>query len=234
MALRLGIDLDGVLADMHGELTRQATALFGPAQAPPSTDASQADSAEASPRPPILDIDPAAQALRLTPKQQRALWEHVGSIDNFWETLAEIEPGTVSRLSTVAHERRWEVIFLTKRPPSAGAPAQLQTQRWLAKAGFSHPSTFVVQGSRGRIAAALDLQFVVDDRPENCLDIAIDSSARAVLVWRDPKQVPPAVAERKGVDLVRNMEECLQLLIGADGGSPRGILSKVRQFLTGG
>lgn len=170
----------------------------------------------------------------MTPKQQRALWEQVGSIENFWETLAEIKPGTVARLWTLSREREWEVIFLTKRPPSAGVTAQLQTQRWLAAAGFEHPSTFVVQGSRGRIAAALDLHYVVDDRPENCLDVASDSSARAVLVRRDTRAPAPAVAERNGIDLVRSMDECLRLLVGADGGATRGLVSRVRQFLSGG
>ena len=39
-----------------------------------------------------------------------------------------------------------EIIFLTKRPESAGATAQVQTQRWLQSKGFALPSVFVVQG----------------------------------------------------------------------------------------
>jgi hypothetical protein len=237
VALRLGIDLDGVLADMHGELIRQAGSLFGPLVPPVAAESPSpalGRAAEPAARSPILDVDPAAQNLKLTPRQQRALWEHVGSIENFWETLAEIEPGFVARLWAVADERGWEIIFLTKRPPSAGAPTQLQTQRWLAAAGFQHPSTFVVQGSRGRIAAALDLQYVVDDRPENCLDVVVDSSARAILVWRDEPAPTQAVAEWKGIEIVRSMEECLTRLVAVDGRTGRGLISKVKQFLTGG
>ncbi len=37
----------------------------------------------------------------------------------------------------------------------SGATPQVQTQRWLESKGFRLPSVFVVQGSRGRIAAAL-------------------------------------------------------------------------------
>lgn len=237
MALRLGIDLDGVLADMHRELVRQAESLFGSVTIPAAgsdTSGHSSASADAAAASPILDVDPAAKSLKLTPKQQRALWEHVGSIENFWESLSEIEPGFVSRLWGVAHERGWEIIFLTKRPPSAGAPSQLQTQRWLAAAGFQHPCTYVVQGSRGRIASALDLRYVVDDRPENCLDVVMDSGARAVLVWRDAQPPTNAVAEWKGIDIVRSMDECLSLLVDADDGANRGFLSKVKRFLTGG
>ena len=67
----------------------------------------------------------------------------------------EIEPGAVGHLATLARERRWEVIFPTKRPESGGDTVQLQTQRWLEAKGFMLPSVFVVQGSRGLVADAL-------------------------------------------------------------------------------
>ncbi len=108
--------------------------------------------------------------------------------ENFWETLDEIEPGALSRLYRLVCDRRWELIFLTSRPETAGDTAQAQSHRWLAAHGFPAPSVFVVHGSRGRIAAALNLDVLVDDRPENCLDVAIDSSARAILVWRGDEE----------------------------------------------
>ncbi len=49
--------------------------------------------------------------------------------------------------------------------------------------GFHHPSCFVVQRSRGKIADALQLDAVVDDGPENCLDVAVESTAKVILVW---------------------------------------------------
>ncbi len=132
----------------------------------------------------------------------RHFWRHVDAAENFWESLQEIEPGAVAKLAAMATARRWEIIFLTKRPPSAGATAQVQTQRWLQKHGFLLPSVYVVQGSRGLIAAALHLDVVVDDRPENCVDVASDSTARPVLVWRAaPQDVPSGIA-KLGVTVV--------------------------------
>ncbi len=86
------------------------------------------------------DNAPTLLHLNMTSRQQRRLWRHVESIENFWEHLEEIEPGAVQRLATVAQERRWEVIFLTKRPETVGAIAQGQSQRWLAARGFTLPS----------------------------------------------------------------------------------------------
>jgi hypothetical protein len=126
------------------------------------------------------------------------------------------------------------VIFLTKRPETVGATAQVQTQRWLESRGFTLPSVYVVQGSRGRIAAALGLDIVVDDRPENCLDVVVDSKARAILVWReDPEQLPVA-AKRLGIGVVTTVAECLDILTQVDSAEAReqpGVMSRVMRLL---
>jgi hypothetical protein len=169
----------------------------------------------------------------MTLRQQRRLWRHVEAIENFWEGLSELEPGMVRRLSALASERRWEIIFLTKRPETAGATAQVQTQRWLESKGFTLPSVFVVQKSRGRIAAALGLDIVVDDRPENCLDVVVDSKARAILVWRGEKSQPPAAAQRLGIGVVKSVADCLEILAQIDTAAQDepGVMSRVMRLL---
>ncbi len=233
MPLRIAFDLDGVLADMDAALVRQAEILFGDALSHPSEEddapASSADEAEVE---PAQDDAPSLARLDITPRQQRKLWERVESIENFWETLDEIEPGAVARLAALAAERRWEVIFLTKRPPSAGATAQRQTQRWLESKGFPLPSVFVVLGSRGRIAASLALDYVIDDRIENCLDVAVDSEARAILIWRDRAR-QPASARRLGIGVTPSVAVCLDVLAQIDRADRQdaGVMAKLMRLL---
>src|SRR4051812_12288163 len=124
MGLRVGIDLDGVLAAMDLQLEREVESLFG--------------------RPSPVSA--------LTPRQQRQVWRQVGMRHDFWEQLRELEIGAVQRLAGIAAHRRWQVIFLTKRTETLGATAQVQSQHWLESHGFVLPSVFVVHGSRGRIA----------------------------------------------------------------------------------
>jgi hypothetical protein len=245
--------MDGVLADMESELLRHAEALFGEALRSPSpkagasapkapgasaghaADPAPPEAAGDPPNPTSLEngASPESVPLPITPRQQRRLWRHVGGITNFWGTLAEIEPGVVARLGALAVERRWEIIFLTKRPETAGETAQMQTQRWLEAHGFPLPSVYVVQGSRGRIAAALGLDFVVDDRPENCLDVVVDSKARAILIWRDRSSKAPTATRRLGIGVVASVSDCLNILAEAD--TPRrdrlGVLDRVRRLL---
>ena len=245
MSLRIAFDLDGVLADMESELVRQAEIVFGESMALVLQDRAHGGAAPAVPlnRPAAEETDSPTESaadqpsplvrLQMTGRQEGRLWRHVESIEGFWESLPEIEPGAVARLATLARDARWEVIFLTKRPQSAGATAQIQTQRWLEAKGFRLPSVFVVQGSRGRVAAALALNVVVDERPENCLDVVLDSKARAILVWRDDEKRLPITVKRPGIGVVKSVEECLNILAGTDPSAREraGVVGRVKRFL---
>ena len=88
----------------------------------------------------------------LTSRQVDAVWRELTGVADFWESLKEIEPGMIRRLAELADERRWEMLFVTSRPRSAGRTVQRQSQRWLQQCGFPMPSVYVVQGSRGQIA----------------------------------------------------------------------------------
>jgi hypothetical protein len=223
MALRIAVDLDGTLADMDAALQQEAERLFGPL-------AESADVAEPGPagQAPVT----AAPGIRLSDRQQRRLWTRVREIENFWFSLPEIEPGAVARLAAAAAAHEWDVLFITTRPSSAGETTQLQSQRWLQAHGFELPSVYVVSGSRGRIATALTLDAVIDDRPENCLDVATDSNATPILVWRDsPDAVPPG-ARRLGIQVVHSIAEALQHLESAAEGNERpGIMGRLRAML---
>jgi hypothetical protein len=229
--MRLGFDLDGTLADMQAALAREARTLF-PVVDPESLPSSVAPD-QPDPTDPATAPDDAAPAQTLSARQQRELWAAVASRVNFWETLDEIEPGVLARLFRLMRERRWEIIFLTSRPETEGESAQLQSHRWLAAHGFPSPSVFVVHGSRGKIAAALNLDVLVDDRPENCLDVAIDSSARAILVWRGDEDKVPASARQLGIGAVRSIRECLDILERLDeaGTDDPGMLDRLKRLL---
>lgn len=227
MPLRIGFDLDGTVADMYSSLHLEAIKLFGEEvlakssnkKAPPSTDGADAGTTlppgttdTPSPSADDATTNLAMDELHLTARQQMKLWDHVKKIENFWTTLPEMEPGIIARIAKAASDRRWEVIFLTTRPSTAGELTQLQSQRWLDAHGFRYPSVMVVQRSRGKIADALHLDAFVDDRPENCLDIAVESKAKVILMWHGDLKDVPAGAKRLGIRPVNTISEALSLL----------------------
>jgi hypothetical protein len=236
--MRLGFDLDGTVADLHSALTLEARRLF-----PDIDPAAIPNSAAPGTGPAAPETSPDAgseqseeQALSfgsLSSRQQREIWNAVCDRENFWETLDEIEPGALARLYSLVQEHRWELIFLTSRPETRGDTAQAQSHRWLSNHGFIQPSIFVVHGSRGKIAASLALDVIVDDRPENCLDVAIDSSARAILVWRGDANNVPGSARQLGIGSVGSMSECLDILESLDrpDASQLGMVERLKRLL---
>jgi hypothetical protein len=237
--MRLGFDLDGTVADLQGALAQEARRLFPdidpavlPSSAAPATPSlGPAESADDNPQ-----NQPAEQQLSfgsLPAHQQREIWNAVCARENFWETLDEIEPGALARLYQLVQEHRWEIIFLTSRPETRGDTAQAQSHRWLSTHGYLHPSVFVVHGSRGKIASALALDVIVDDRPENCLDVAIDSSARAILVWRGDEGKVPGSARQLGIGSVQSIAQCLDILetIDRPDTSQLGMVERLKRLL---
>ena len=214
MSLRIACDLDGTVADMDAALQREAERLFGPdvdLRGIPGDRAESAEDVEGQLAPGASGLA-VGGARVLSPRDVRRLWDHVASIENFWMSLGEVEPGAIARLAAAARTHRWEVIFLTQRPPSAGETTQVQSQRWLQSHGFELPSVMVMRGSRGKVAEALALDVVIDDRPENCLDVASDSKARPVLIWRaGAGAVPPQIAGLP-LEAVPSMAQALEYL----------------------
>ena len=205
--LRIAVDMDGVLADMHAALAREADQLFVPAEQDAVGSLEEELERERPPSSTSRIIGP-----YLTSGQTEALWRRIAGIENFWEGLQELEPGAVARLASLAAQHQWELLFLTQRPPTAGASVQRQTQRWLQRHGFELPSVCTTHRSRGSIAAALDFDIVVDDRFEGCAAVAAESDARAVLVWREAEVAVPAKARRLGITVVHSVGECLDFL----------------------
>jgi hypothetical protein len=232
--MRIAFDLDGVLADLHTAYVRAALMLFpdvNPALVASASAGASPPTDEGTPHPDI-PVAPVERHPDLSPRQARAVWATLCAQENFWETLDEIEAGAVARIADVAARRRWEVIFLTSRPTAPGHTVQRQTQRWLAQHGFALPSVFVVQQARGAIAAALKLDVVIDDRPEGCLDVVLESKARSVLIWRGDETTVSASARRLGVGVVPSVSACLDVLIQADAeGDPPGMVTRLKRLL---
>lgn len=233
--MRLAFDLDGTVADMHSALAREARRLFPgvdpeavPRSVSPDEEAVRAGAQAPQPEETRLSIG------HLSSRQQRELWNAVCAQENWWESLAEIEPGSLARLYRIVNDRKWELMFVTSRPETRGDTAQMQSYRWLRAQGYETPSIFVVHGSRGKIASALALDVLVDDRPENCLDVAIDSSARAILVWRGDEGKVPASARQLGIGSVSSIYECLDILEALDqpeAEGTAGVVDRLKRLL---
>ena len=132
--MRIAFDLDGVLADLHRTFAATALELF------PELDASALTSPDAGASPPtgVPGSEPPAEpeetSLKkpLTPRKRDAVWKHLATVENFWETLEEIEAGSIKRLAAIARGAEMGGHFPDEPPMlRPGKTVQRQSQVWL-------------------------------------------------------------------------------------------------------
>jgi hypothetical protein len=216
--------MDGTLADLSSAYAAVEESLFGVADeeakhpAPEAREQEQqADVAGAAPETEEVRPDderPARRRIRRTGHRDR-VWKAIEATPNFWVTLKPLETGAVERLYKLTGELNWEVFFITQRPATVGGTVQWQTHKWLVEQGFDTPSVIPLSGGRGKAAAALRLDYLVDDTPQNCVDVLSDSSTRAILLVDDGDPLAESSARRLGIGVARNVHEVLDLLTQA-------------------
>ena len=183
-----------------------------------------------SPRAPAEAL---ARDVRLSPRRRDRVWKEIRSTPDFWLTLDPVDPDVVARLHERSAARRWETFFVTQRPATAGDTVQRQTQRWLVGQGFVLPSVVVHDGSRGRLAAALELDFLVDDTVRHCVDVVSQSSAKAVLVVPEADAATEVNARRLGIEVCRGPAAALDLIDAAASGRLTAFFRRARRAIRG-
>jgi hypothetical protein len=205
--LRIAFDMDGTLADLRTAYAAVEDRLFDAANA-------DHDQPEPEEREAEQKTEPEGQSLpRNSAYHRERVWQAIEATPNFWTTLKPLEDGAVQRLYELTGEHNWEVFFITQRPATAGGTVQWQTHKWLVEHGFLTPSVIPLSGGRGRAAAALKLDYLVDDTPQNCVDVLSDSSARAILLVDREDALAASSARRLGIGTAHNIHDVLDLLV---------------------
>jgi hypothetical protein len=189
MSLRVGLDIDGVLADFRAGFFEVGAQVLG---------RPRSDSQE--------NLDAISEA------DARKIWKIITQTPNWWLGLPAYEPLEIARLYRLSRDHKWEVFFMTTRVPTAGDSVQFQTQWWLEEQGFLLPSVVTVYGSRGELANSLRLDLLVDDQVVNCADVIGASKAKAVLMLRTQKPGVQEQATMAGIGVVETLAEALEVL----------------------
>ena len=191
MSLRIGVDVDGVLADFRAAFHLAAERCL---------------------HHDVRDVEDPRSSQALADRDVKRVWDYIGRTTNWWMELQAYEQDQIARLYDLARAARWEVFFVTNRPPSAGDSVQFQTQWWLERQGFYLPAVLTVPGSRGEVANALRLDLLVDDLLRNCVEVASGSASKALLMLRDTNDTLKQHALGRGIGVVATLAEALQVL----------------------
>lgn len=154
--LRIGIDVDGILADFnpgYKALVEATTAVRLP---------------EISATFP--DTWNYAVDAGVTPEEDKAIWKIISESQSFWYDLDPYPEAIpfLKRLSDFPDSV--DTYFITSRP---GMVSKKQTEDWLETFGYVGDKfpTVLISSNKGDCASALRLTHYIDDRNENCWDV---------------------------------------------------------------
>lgn len=152
--MKLGIDVDGVLADFHSHHIPLIERITG-IKLPPVSDT----------YPDVWDYHIAGG---VTKAQEKLIWAEIKSTQ-MWASLNPL-PGAIEALSRLNALRYTgvESYFITSR---SGRMAKFYTEMWLNFHGMSSP-TVLISSDKGPVVSGLALDVFVDDRPENIQEVA--------------------------------------------------------------
>ncbi len=152
---RIGVDIDGVLADFNSAFIHRCIEVTGVDLFPV--------------RPFDIPCWNYPEHYGYTAAQVSAVWADIKADPNFWYDLMEY-PQTISMLAVLRdlEDAGAEIYFITARP---GTEVKRQTEEWLLNMGFFEP-TVLISSAKGMCARALNLTHYIDDRWENVVDVA--------------------------------------------------------------
>src|SRR5579859_5187997 len=191
MSLRIGIDVDGVIADFQTAFHAAAVRCL---------------------RRDVADSNDLETVGPLSPDDVRKVWDYIGRTQNWWMDVPAYEPDQIARLYSLTRAVGWEVFFMTKRPPSAGDSVQFQTQWWIERFGFYLPAVLTVPGSRGDVANGLRLDMIIDDQVLNCIEVISTAPTKALLMLRSTDPGARDHASNRGIGVVSSLAESITVL----------------------
>jgi FMN phosphatase YigB (HAD superfamily) len=161
----VGIDLDGVLADFTNAFRQLSLKLLG------------------KPDPSLIQTDWDFECLGLTSKEVDFVWRHIKETKNWWIKLGKL-PGTDELQRACIRP-----IFITSRVETAGFPVAKQSEMWLMQNYGLVCPVVLVSDNKGPLAEALKLDWFIDDKVENCLDVADASVLTQVCIRTQPYNI---------------------------------------------
>lgn len=188
--MRIGIDVDGVIADFNQAFITRVCDRTGRDLFPA--------------RP--FDIPtwnyPEHYGYRMD--EVTCVWDHVKGDPQFWASLPPYSWTSefLSRLDPYADD----VYFITNR---MGVSPKQQTERWLWLNQGPVSPTVLITAMKGWTARSLDLDVYIDDRDLNVIDVRTVSPKTRTFIQDQPWNRSDSLNDFKGIERITNPLEML-------------------------
>ena len=156
----IGIDVDGVIANFTDAAREVCKKLYG------------------KPADYLKQTEWDFQCLGITAEEETKMWWEIDATPNWWLSLKRL-PHTeyLELLSDTC-----DLLFITKRRYSTVYSIAQQTQRWLATHTKVQNPSVIVTKDKGKLCRLLKVDYFIDDKFENCVDVKKKSPNTKVFV----------------------------------------------------
>lgn len=191
--MRIGIDVDGIIADFNGAFIDRVIALTDRDLFPA--------------RPFDIPIWDYPQHYGYTGDEVSAVWQNIKQDRNFWANLDPYK-WTSDFLSRLDPETD-DLYFITNR---MGVSPKQQTERWLWRNQGPLSPTVLITAMKGWTARSLDLDVYIDDRDLNVIDVRTVAPKTRTFILDQPWNRVASLSEFKGIERITNPLEMLKAI----------------------
>jgi hypothetical protein len=147
--LRVGVDIDGVLAEFVPSARKLCKQLFN-----------------GRPDDRLVQTSWAFDSLGISKDEENVLWNVIDNTPNWWMGLGKTPGASIEKMQELI--QTCMVIFITNRKDgNVGKPIEEQSSSWLARTFRLLNPTVLIMNDKGPLLNALKLNHFVDDRPKN-------------------------------------------------------------------
>lgn len=147
--LRIGVDIDGVLAEFVPSAREVAKKLFN-----------------GRPNDNLIQRSWSFDSLGITKDEENLLWKTIDETPNWWTTLDRNVGASTLKMKLLMETCM--VTFITNRKDGVvGLPIEQQSQIWLKDKFHIYNPTVLIMNDKGPLLNALKLDYFIDDRPKN-------------------------------------------------------------------
>lgn len=169
--MRLGIDCDGVLCNFNHAFVELTVRVLGKDLYPGPAG--------------TFDIFTwnYPEFFGYTSSDVTKIWDHIKSDPDFWLNIPAYK-NTKQAMKVLANlqQSNNDIYFITNR---MGVNAKRQTEKWLDRFDMM-PTTVLLSKDKGLCATALALDAYIDDKWENCVDVAMQNDTIKVFCMDQP------------------------------------------------
>ncbi len=150
--IKIGVDIDGVLSDFTTAARAVCKRLFN-----------------GKPDDSIIQTGWGFDSLGLSKDEENLMWRTIDTIPNWW--LSHTKLPDTNMLQQLCEDRNHRVVFITNRKDGTGWKVDEQSACWIMENFFLRHANVVISDDKGPVAKGLGLNFYIDDRPKNVIEV---------------------------------------------------------------